>query len=162
MLKNLKQCLGMILILFFLGTAFAVEKPAEQLVQSVSLLPGDFAALETGYLLNTKYSKELDTIGSATTNDTSWTFKNKSAWQTLRVFFVQNSVSTQFLINIKNVNEVRLRYLAADSTLFVEINEKTGWSRVPIIINSSSTNQDKYQIPLRTGSLFFAIRGENE
>ncbi len=114
-----------------------------------------------GYLRNLTNNAVSDTINTQTANDTSYVFKN-TGYSTLQVELYQNSVFNSFRVNISTPDEIRLVYVAADSTLKVEKRGYLGWIPLPIVTNSSSTNAASFQIPLRAGTAILSVYGKND
>ena len=112
------------------------------------------------YLRNTTNSASTDTINTASTNDTSYTFKNigyKDVWCQA----VQNSTKETFKINSVTENQqLRTIYNAADSSLYIQEKGLLGWFPVPIMLNTSATQTNKYPLSAKTGTgvLSFAIK----
>lgn len=123
-------------------------------------------AICDGYLTFSKpasYSQyeNIDTVATASTNDTSYSFVNPNvSYRNLKVEFIQNSTAQSFTINSTTIEKGRIRYLAADSSLYVESYGLLGYSPVPLT-TSSSTNATKYTLPAKTGTGIFTIRGSN-
>lgn len=110
------------------------------------------------YLLSA-VGKTSDTIGTASTNDTGRVFKNPFEGD-LQVSLIQNSVTTTFIVPNVEAGSVRVRYLAADSTLCFERYEDIGWVRLPIL-RTGADQMITYQAwtaYLRTGSAFYSIK----
>lgn len=112
-----------------------------------------------GYLENKTNKATIDTIGSATTNDTSYTFRN-SGYNIIYAEFQQNSKLYNYRLDHPYLNEIRVRYLAADSTITFERPTKLGWVTVPIIIAGTSTAS--FEATLRTGNALLTFAGYKE
>lgn len=105
--------------------------------------------------------ENLDTISTASTNDTSYAFLNTNVgYRNLKVEILQNSTVQSFTINSNTIEKGRIRYLAADSSLYVESYGLLGWAPEPLT-TSSSTNASKYTLPAKTGTGVVTIRGSN-
>jgi hypothetical protein len=110
-----------------------------------------------GYLKNSQ-SFTKDTIASNSANDTSYAFANPG-YDDCYVEVIQNGVYDSYYINYPKYDYVRVRYVAADSSLVTEVYGGLGYIKVPIIVSGSSTQTSKYLCTLKTGNAVFMIRG---
>lgn len=104
-------------------------------------------------------NKTNDTVGSASTNDTSKTFVNGIEGM-LVVEYIQNSISYSFTIPDAPVGTYRGRYLASDSTFVIERSSGIGWLKQYQLPGSGSQTSlvASSTMALRTGSLIFQVR----
>src|SRR4029453_3289204 len=105
--------------------------------------------IETKFLKNATNGAEGDTIASASSNDTGYTFNNTDKSSEIWIEYIQNSIRSTFKIDYP-VTQFRTRYLAADSSFVVEQHTDIGWIGVPLLpIATQTTTVSKVTWSLR-------------
>jgi len=103
-------------------------------------------------LNNSTYNQPGDTIGSASTNDTGWTFTNSNKYNDVWIDYTQNGIRSTFKVAYP-VFKFRTRYYATDSSLYVESSSDIGWIAVPLLpVGSQSTTVGKITATAKTGN----------
>ncbi len=158
MIKKYFSALIILIMFAFVGNALANDIPVDKTGKYSNPI---FLNDDGGYLRNSTNGSATDTIGTATTNDTSYTFTNDAKYNYLFVEFYQNSTLNYYYIKHQSTGKVRFRYVAADSTLITEVTGLLGWIKAPIVLPDSTNAQMAYNLSLRTDNGILTIRGTN-
>lgn len=113
------------------------------------------------YILFSGSNKEQDTIGTASTNDTSRTFVNEVNGANLTVELSQNSKTATFKVPNVLAGTYRIRYLAADSNLYVEryTNTVLGYVVQQVItVGDMNVTARGWTVFLKTGNAIIQVR----
>ena len=119
---------------------------------------------EWGYNKTTA-GNEQDTINTAAANDTSATFRMQYK-STAYVEYTQTTLGTSGITFLQPFNELdglRIRYLAADSSVYFERSTgNLGWKRVPFKKwERDDTTYTKLPCTAKTGTMIFDVPGIN-
>ena len=148
----------------------------KSLFKSISLIVFlaviSFSAMALGpnygeYLL-TNEGYYTDTCGSASTSDTTDYYfivpqkiNKTDQFNYFIVEVMQNSQNVSFVIDYPDPQDIRFRYIAADSTARCQAYGYLGWVDVPVKYPGNTDIAGSYEIPfsLRTGSAVWSVRG---
>lgn len=117
------------------------------------------------YQLSTE-SANTDTTASASTNDTSdyrWDIikpiGNENDYEIVGEV-KQNGYIHHFKLNYPDAISIRTRYLASDSSGYVQVYTLFGWTDIPIFRPGTTATEGDAKIPftLKTGSAIWAFR----
>jgi hypothetical protein len=113
------------------------------------------------YLVNTTNGATLDTVASATANDTGYIYLNPYFYDDIYCEYIQNSVRTVVKLAYPKLNNIRVRYLAADSSFHFEHLCDFGWVTIPVIpigATNGVTTASIITATLRTGTFIYEFR----
>ena len=124
---------------------------------TAALLIAAGAAYPQKYLKTIWNAAEVDTVGTAGSNDTSRTFLNPGDYSAIWLEYFQNSVWRTVKLDYPAAYKYRVEYTTADSSFQIEVNHGNGWIPVPVF-NYSTDVVRKFAMDAKTGTAFIRFR----